>query len=382
MNETHPVSVQVDKSDHPLRKECPDLAQDDKRQAGHYDCLLCQFRSVICCDALTPCESSHENMPLASRESPVFRPPGCPQYTVGKSSRVNMAHRHRLGIAELDEMLGGGLIPGTLTVVLGTTGIGKTQLGLQYLHQGEAQEGASGVLFDMTSRGDSQNHAEYARRMFQWELRERPSNWSLEEPAEIWTREHGRWDALHLFHQSGRRVTRDDLGFDEQRAWKAELNRKLTETIAFYYGNFCQGVRRCVIDGIEPSDRASDSFQFELFEYIYHQILRKEYDWVARDLLRAQFRNYEEQVRQHAYSHEEMSCLMLCTTHEVMLENLISRPIETGDVLSNANTIILMGKVREGTRMGRALYVAKHRGSRCDESIRPYEIHENGLRLL
>ncbi len=71
---------------------------------------------------------------------------------------------------------------------------------------------------------------------------------------------------------------------------------------------------------------------------------------------------------------------MLCTSHEVMLDDLIERPIETGDVLANANTIILMGKTRDGSRTGRALYVAKHRGSACEESIWPYRIDsERGI---
>ncbi|WP_437228826.1 RAD55 family ATPase [Planctomicrobium sp. SH661] len=290
--------------------------------------------------------------------------------------------RHSTGIPELDDMLGGGLIPGTLTVVLGATGIGKTQLGVQYLHQGQQQEGTPGVLFDMSSRGDSQNHGDYAERLFQWKLRPRPIDWVLSEPAAIWKPEEARWDALHLFRQAGRRVTMSDMDFDQQRAWKIDLNRKLTDTIAFFYGNFCQGVRRCVIDGIEPSDRASDSFQFDLFEYVYHQIMQKEHDWVARDLLRVNYRAYEEQVQQHAYSNQQISSLMLCTSHEIMLEDLLTRRIESGDVLSNANTIILMGKVREGARMSRALHIPKHRGSRCDDSIRPYEIHDSGLKLL
>ena len=38
--------------------------------------------------------------------------------------------RQSTGITGLDAMLGGGLIPGTLTVVVGATGIGKTQVGL------------------------------------------------------------------------------------------------------------------------------------------------------------------------------------------------------------------------------------------------------------
>ena len=63
----------------------------------------------------------------------------------------------------------------------------------------------------------------------------------------------------------------------------------------------------------------------------------------------------------------------------LMLDQLLGRPIESGDVLSNANTIILMGKVREGLTMGRALYVAKHRGSPCDETIVPFDVSPNHL---
>jgi hypothetical protein len=32
--------------------------------------------------------------------------------------------------------------------------------------------------------------------------------------------------------------------------------------------------------------------------------------------------------------------------------------------------------------MGRALHVAKHRGSACDDSIVPFEVTAGGLRLL
>src|ERR1700749_2359151 len=74
--------------------------------------------------------------------------------------------RLRTGIDRLDGLLGGGLLPGTLTVVVGATGIGKTQLGLQFAQAGQTQERRPGVLFDVSSRGDSQNHAAYAQRMF------------------------------------------------------------------------------------------------------------------------------------------------------------------------------------------------------------------------
>ncbi|MGE3315102.1 MAG: RAD55 family ATPase [Planctomycetaceae bacterium] len=291
---------------------------------------------------------------------------------------MSKSHRLHTGIPELDQLLGGGLIPGTLTVVLGATGIGKSQLGLQFAAEGKNQEGERGVLFDMTSRGDSQNHQDYAERLFGWNLRPFPAETRF-DPESVWNRDAVRSDAIHLFERSGRRVTKSDLEQEDWREWKVELARKLETAIAFFYGNFVHGVRRCVIDGIEPTDRASDSFQFHLFDYIYHQILRKDHDWVARDLLRVQYRANEGRVATHAYDSNDVGCLLLATTHEVMLDDLLERPIQSGDLLSNANTVILMGKVRGKGAMTRALHVAKHRGSACDESIVPYRITEHGI---
>ena len=75
-------------------------------------------------------------------------------------------------------------------------------------------------------------------------------------------------------------------------------------------------------------------------------------------------------------------CLLLYTSHETMLDDLISRPLDEGDVLSNANTLIYMGKIRDGQRISRGLYIAKHRGSACDERIVEYRIGEQGLSCL
>lgn len=288
--------------------------------------------------------------------------------------------RLETGIAKLDQLLGGGLLPGTLTVVMGATGIGKTQLGLSFANQGRAQEGEAGILFDMTARGDSQNHSDYAKRLFDWELSDQPAGQKV-IAQHAWDRDAARRDYMHIFRHSGRRVTASDMDSDQWREWKYEQAKKLDQAIAFFFGNFSHGVRRCVIDGVEPANKAADSIQFEMFEYIYHQILRKENDWVARDLFRIDFRENADQVRNHAYDHEDIGCVLLYTSHEVMLDDLITRPIESGDVLSNANTIILMGKTREGNQMGRALHVAKHRGSACDESIVPFNITQAGLRL-
>jgi KaiC/GvpD/RAD55 family RecA-like ATPase len=307
------------------------------------------------------------------------------------------------GIPALDELLGGGLLPGRLTVVVGATGIGKTQLGLQFAEAGRRQEGRAGIIFDMTARGDSQSHAGYAQRMFDWPLSE-PSplgrgqgegaaaeDWSTFTPA-LSQRERGNislngffdpsrhhGDYLHVFDRRGKRVTRGDLDFDAWHEWRGELNARLNTTIAFFYGNFIQGVRRVVIDGVEPVGRPSDSIQLELFEYVYHQILRKDSEWVARDLFREHFRENAAAIGQAQYDHEQIGCLLLYTSGETLLDELIGRPLDEGDVLANANTIIQLGKIRDGSKVRRALHIAKHRGSAASDEIVPFEITDRGL---
>jgi KaiC/GvpD/RAD55 family RecA-like ATPase len=290
------------------------------------------------------------------------------------------AARLSTGIDGLDALLGGGLLPGTLTVVVGSTGIGKTQLGLQFAHAGQQQEGRDGILFDMSSRGDTQNHADYARRMFGRELRavdpHRPMTLDgFFNPQRI------DGDYLHVFDYSGQRVTRGDLDANAWRDWQAEIAHKLGASIAFFYGNFVRGVRRAVIDGIEPVDRPSDSIQIEMFEYIYHQILRKDPEWVARDLFRQDYRRNADAAAEHRYDPAEVGCMLLYTTHETMLDAMIERPLDEGDMLSNANTVIHMGKIRDGMKFRRALYIAKHRGSACADEIIPYRIDDGGIRL-
>ncbi|MEQ9409570.1 MAG: ATPase domain-containing protein [Fuerstiella sp.] len=286
--------------------------------------------------------------------------------------------RQSTGIPRLDEALGGGLIPGTLTVVMGATGIGKTQLGVSYCHAGRQQEQETGILFDLTTRGDSQNQAEYAERIFGWAMKTRKLVDRI-DCGVVWDKAQIRSDYLHVFNRGGRRVTIGDMQPEEWQEFKADLMRRLDQTIAYFYGNFVHGVRRVVIDGVEPTEKDADSFQFHLFDYIYHQILRKEHDWLARDLFRVHFRSQQPTVEQRAYDHQKIGGMLLYTSHEVMLDDLITRPIQSGDVLSNANTIILMGKTREGGRIGKALHVAKHRGSACDDHILPYQITDRGI---
>ena len=284
------------------------------------------------------------------------------------------------GIEGLDPLLGGGLLPGTLTVVVGSAGIGKTQFGLQFARAGQVQEGPPGIIFDMTARGDSQSHAEYARRLFGWKLSEGDPEGHV-DLSDFFRPDRRPSQCMHVFDRQGRRVTRRDMDFEAWHDWQAELARRLSATIAFFYGNFIRGVRRTVIDGVEPVDRPSDSIQIELFEYVYHQILRKDAEWVARDLFREHYRENAASIAEHAYDPRSIGCLLLYTSHETTLDGLIERSLDEGDLLANANTVIHLGKIREGTRFRRAMYVSKHRGSACTDEIIPYKIEESGIRL-
>jgi len=289
--------------------------------------------------------------------------------------------RQAFGIGALDALVGGGLLPGTLTVLAGSTGVGKTQLGLRWADQGAAAEGRRGVVCDLTSRGDAQNHADYARRQFGWDLLPFDAAATPDLDA-FWDDSKPAADYLHPFTKAGRRVTRRDLEPDEWHAWKTDLARVLRVSGAFFYRNFVLGSRRVVIDGVEPSERPSESIQFEFFEYLYHQVLRKEDSWAARELFRERFRANESRVAANPYDHSQIGCLYLYTTPDVMLDDMLARPIGEGDVFANANTVILMGRTREAGKLGRALHVAKHRGSACSDAIHPYRITDHGLQLL
>lgn len=288
--------------------------------------------------------------------------------------------RHRFGIAQLDDLLGGGLLPGTLTVLAGATGVGKTQLGLRWAHQGRADEGRRGVVCDLTSRGDAQNHAGYARELFDWNIQPHGLEAAPDLEA-IWDFERPLGDSIHPWARAGRRVTRRDLGPDDWHAWQMDLARILRGSVAFFYSHFVRGTRRVVVDGIEPTERFSESIQFEFFEYLYHQVLRKEDEWAARELFRERYRANEDHVLQHRYDQNALGCLYLYTTPHVLLDDLMTQPITEGDIFANANTILLMGRVKRDGRMERGLYVAKHRGSYCGDDVVPYRITDQGIVL-
>lgn len=297
-----------------------------------------------------------------------------------------MTKRLSTGVPGLDEKLGGGLLAGATAVIVGSSGAGKTQLSLQFLNAGlTTDERRRGVVLDLTARGDSQNHAGYAKSLFDWTLREQDADVPFDPEKFFASFQAGvpySGDYLQAFPRTGRRVTRRDLDEDDWREWKYDLTRRLDATIAFLYSNFAQGARRLVVDGIEPVEHQGDSIQFELLEYVVRQIVKKDSSWVARDLFRQNYRKYEEQIATRSYNPDEIATILSYTSPETSLDALIDKPMEEGDFFAQANTVIFLGKIREGRKFQRAMYVFKHRGSACSDEILPYEIDDRGLRLV
>ncbi|MFO1064348.1 MAG: ATPase domain-containing protein [Pirellulales bacterium] len=236
--------------------------------------------------------------------------------------------RYSTGIEQLDKALGGGLLPGTLTMVIGATGVGKTQLAMAFrqaaLQTDAFEEQACGAVIDLSSRGDSQNHNGYAERMFSQPLTvanpavdEAPHPFSDARPA----------DVLPFLGYGGRRVLRSQMDVDQWHAWQSELNRRLPFLSRYVYSHLVAGTRRFIVDGIEPQSNDDDSLQLDLLEFIYHRMLRKEHDWLAREVLREKFLENASLVEKHPYDHRHASAMVLVTTGESMLEQLMTRPL-------------------------------------------------------
>jgi len=262
-------------------------------------------------------------------------------------------------------------------MVIGATGVGKTQLGMHFSEAGRTAEGQRAAVLDLSSRGDSQNHTGYTSQLFGTQLTSLdPRSDTLVDPFT-----HGRpADILPFLGYGGRRVLRSQLDVDEWHAWQSELNRRLPLLSRFVYGHLVHGTRRFIVDGIEPQDAPDDSLQLDLLESVYHRMLRIEHDWLAREVFRQNFRQLEPQVMQSAYDHHAASAVVLVTTKQLMLEQLMTQPLADGDLAAGANTVILMGRTLVGGKMTRGLYIAKHRGSFAEDRIQNFEINNQGLK--
>ncbi|MBI3638098.1 MAG: recombinase RecA [Candidatus Rokubacteria bacterium] len=295
-----------------------------------------------------------------------------------------MSARVSTGMPKLDAMLGGGLLPGTLTVAYGATGIGKTHLGLTFADHGRIADGARGLVFDMNGRGDSQQHDEYAARLFTWDLKPwthtvTPMAQPYPTPADM--------EAFYsnAFPWVGRvrdfQVPTGDGSWEYDWNWKSIYNQVLYTVRPFMYFHFAAGTRRVVVDGVEPMDAPADSIQFFLFDELYRKVIHREAETLGMEICLPVWR-HREFIDGHLYDHARITTLLLVTTEETRLEDLLARKVATGDIGATANTILVMGSERVGNRMARLLSVVKHRGSAMSDEIVEYRITGEGLALV
>ncbi len=293
-----------------------------------------------------------------------------------------MTTRVSTGSRRLDEMLGGGLLPGTLTVVYGATGIGKTHLGLGFCHHGAAADGAPGIVFDMNVRGDSQQHHAYAARLHAWDLK----RWTHSvlpmaepfPPAEQMTAFYSDalpWVGKLRDYQVG---APDGLEFDWN--WKAQYNQALYTVRPFVYFHLGAGSRRVMVDGIEPMDVPGDYIQPYIFDDLYRKVIHRDSETLGMEICLPVWR-HRAFIDAHRYDHATVATMLLVTTEETQLEHLIARKVAAGDIGAVANTIVVMGSERVGSRLGRFLYVVKHRGSAKSDEIAEYRVTERGFEL-
>lgn len=282
------------------------------------------------------------------------------------------------GLQKLDEALGGGLLPGSMTMLIGATGIGKTQFGAHFSESGISAEGLRGAIVDLSSRGDSQNHDGYSQRMFGESLSVRAVDATTDESPFVAGRPA---DMFPFLGYGGRRVLRSQMDTDQWHSWQSEMNRRMPQLFRFVYGHLVHNTRRFLIDGIEPLESSSDSLQLDLVELIYHRMLKQEHDWLAREVLREKYLENAQAVANHSYDHNEAAALVLVTTKQSMLDQLIAEPMADGDLAAGANTVILLGRRLEGSSMKRSLYIVKHRGSYADQRVIEFDIDDDGIQM-
>jgi KaiC/GvpD/RAD55 family RecA-like ATPase len=293
-----------------------------------------------------------------------------------------MTTRVSTGSSRLDEMLGGGLLPGTLGVVYGATGIGKTHLGLGFCDHGARADGHRGIVFDMNARGDSQQHHAYAARLYGWDLK----RWThsvlpMAEPyPPVEQMQAFYCDALPWVGKlrDYQVPAGDGLEFDWN--WKAQYNQALYTVRPFVYFHLAAGSRRIVVDGIEPMDVPGDYIQPYIFDDLYRRVIHRDSETLGMEICLPVWK-HRSFIDAHRYDHAAVTTLLLVTTEETQLEHLIARKVAAGDIGAVANTIVVMGSERVGNRLARMLCVVKHRGSAKSDEIAEYRVTERGFEL-
>ena len=175
-------------------------------------------------------------------------------------------------------------------------------------------------------------------------------------------------------------VPTPDGGWEFDWNWKAAYNHALYTVRPFLYFHFAAGT-----PARRGGRRGADGFAGRLHPVLHlRRALSKDDPPRRRDAgdgdlpagVAAPRVHRRAPLRPHRH-HQ----LLLVTTEETRLEDLLARKVATGDIGATANTIVVLGSERVGSRLARMLCVVKHRGSAMSDEIVEYRVTDRGFTL-
>src|SRR5258707_13144673 len=169
-------------------------------------------------------------------------------------------------------------------------------------------------------------------------------------------------------------------GFEFDWTWKEQYNQAFYTVRPFVYFHLGAGSRRIGVDGVEPMDVPGDYIQPYIFDDLYRKLIHRDSETLGMEICMPVWQ-HRAFIDAHRYDHAAVTTLLLVTTEETQLEDLIARKVAAGDVGAVANTIVVMGSERVGNRLGRFLCVVKHRGSAKSDEIVEDRVTERGFEL-
>jgi hypothetical protein len=127
-------------------------------------------------------------------------------------------------------------------------------------------------------------------------------------------------------------------------------------------------------------DVPGDYIQPLLFDELYRKVIHRDSETLGMEICLPVWQ-HREFIDAHLYPHTAITTLLLVTTEETRLEDLLARKVATGDIGATANTIVVLGSERVGSRLARMLCVVKHRGSAMSDEIVEYRVTDRGFTL-
>src|SRR5204862_390312 len=120
---------------------------------------------------------------------------------------------------------------------------------------------------------------------------------------------------------------------------------------------------------------------FFLFDELYRKVIHRDAETLGMEICLPVWQ-HREFIDAHLYEHTTITTLLLVTTEETRLEDLLARKVATGDIGATANTIVVLGSERVGNRLARMLCVVKHRASAMSDEIVEFRVGERGVEIV